>query len=524
MSRITPAELKALLANLGEEVAFLDIREAGEYGMEHPFQVVNLPFSLLEARIHLQVPRRSTRLVLMDEQEEGRAQRGQRLLTRAGYSHVEILAGGLHGWKAAGFGVFAGVHVVSKTFGELVHETFHTPSIGAETLDQWQREGKSLHVVDGRPKDEYRKMNIPGATCCPNGELARRLPTMLAGDATSPVVVNCAGRTRSIIGAQTLVWLGIDNPVYALENGTQGWRLAGQELEHGSERCHPEEAELDAGLAEAARHLAREHGVAPIDTETFNRWQADSRRTTYLFDVRTAAEYRRATPPGAIHAPGGQLIQATDQWVGVQHARVVLIDDDECRAPVVAAWLKLMGVDATWLEGGAAHWSALRSAPMHSLSSTHAELPKVSLQHALSVRQRCLDVRPGMQYRAGHLPGARWVNRSLLEQQLAAMGAEEDEAFILVGDAERVACLVPELETLGVTRLAWLAEDADAWQAAGVELEVSLEDPDDASCIDYLFFVHDRHDGNLEAARRYLAWETGLLAQLDHQERQVFAI
>ena len=45
--------------------------------------------------------------------------------------------------------------------------------------------------------------------------------------------------------------------------------------------------------------------------------------------------------------------------------------------------------------------------------------------------------------------------------------------------------------------------------------------PRDADCIDHLFFVHDRHDGNLEASRRYLEWELGLVDQLDEQERSV---
>jgi hypothetical protein len=52
---------------------------------------------------------------------------------------------------------------------------------------------------------------------------------------------------------------------------------------------------------------------------------------------------------------------------------------------------------------------------------------------------------------------------------------------------------------------------------------VTPDQPDEAACIDHLFFVHDRQDGNPEAARRYLEWELGLLAQLDPQERGVLA-
>ena len=46
------------------------------------------------------------------------------------------------------------------------------------------------------------------------------------------------------------------------------------------------------------------------------------------------------------HAPGGQLIQATDSFVGVLNGKIVLIDDGELlRASLTASWLKQMGFD-----------------------------------------------------------------------------------------------------------------------------------------------------------------------------------
>jgi hypothetical protein len=50
------------------------------------------------------------------------------------------------------------------------------------------------------------------------------------------------------------------------------------------------------------------------------------------------------------------------------------------------------------------------------------------------------------------------------------------------------------------------------------------ESPSREEAIDFLWFVHDRHDGNLEASRAYLAWEQGLIAQLDAQERAAFTL
>jgi len=289
------------------------------------------------------VPNHRVTLVLMDSEDEGRARHCAELAVALGYAGPCWVQGGIEGWKAAGYTAFAGVNVVSKTFGELVHETFHTPTISPETLAGWQAGNEPVVVLDGRPLDEYRKMTIPGSRCCPNGELVRRLPAILQGDTQTPVVINCAGRTRSIIGAQTLRWLGVKNTVYALENGTQGWRLAGFDLEHQARRHYPPEVSVSPGMQEAAGSLAARHGAMEIDAETLNAWLADTSSTTYVFDVRTLEEYRRHCLAGAVHAPGGQLIQATDQWVGVHRSRIVLVDDDESRAPVVAAWLALMG-------------------------------------------------------------------------------------------------------------------------------------------------------------------------------------
>lgn len=523
MRSISPKALKHMLAQTSEEVAILDIREFGEYGMGHPFHAVNAPFSQLEAIITRLVPRHSVQVVVMDDHDEGRARRSSQRLSELGYHRVAWMEGGVAAWQAMGYGIFAGVNVVSKTFGELVQEHYHTPGLDASILADWQQQQKNVHVIDGRTIPEYKKMNIPGSACCPNGELAKRLPAMLEGDTTTPVVINCAGRTRSIIGAQTLRWLGIQNPVFALENGTQGWQLAGLQLENSSTRHYPDEVSPDATWAADARSLAEKHGVSGIDATTLNAWMSSDQRTTYVFDVRTVEEWQHASPRGAIHAPGGQLIQATDHWVGVYRARLVLIDDDECRAPVVATWLTLMGMEVAWLRGGASGWGDLNCLAQRAASAPAlSPLPLCDLKTALAPTTLCLDVRPGMQFRKGHLPGVLWVNRSLLETQLA--NVDVCCPIVIIGDEGRSACLAADLAVLGISPPSRLPPDTAAWEDASVILEHTPHYPDDDSCIDFLFFVHDRHDGNLEASRRYLAWETGLLAQLDSEERKTFAI
>ena len=111
-------------------------------------------------------------------------------------------------------------------------------------------------IVDSRPFEEYHRMNIPTATDMPGAELAFRIHD-IAPDPETFVVVNCAGRTRSIIGAQSLINAGIPNPVAALKDGTMGWHLAGFELELGSNReaSQPGSAGMEKALAAAGRIL-----------------------------------------------------------------------------------------------------------------------------------------------------------------------------------------------------------------------------------------------------------------------------
>jgi len=462
------------------------------------------------------VPNGTVRTVLVDD-GSGIAERAAQRAAALGYTNLHILEGGTRAWEAAGFTLFKGVNVPSKAFGELVELQRHTPHLSATELKERVERGDNLVIVDGRPLTEHRKMTIPGSRCCPNGELALRIGAIVPDPATT-IVVNCAGRTRSIIGAQTLIDLGLPNPVFALENGTQGWFLAGLRLEHGSAKRYSE-ARDRSRAARAAAH-ARRHSVESVTAETAAVWLADPKRTTYVFDVRTEDEFNARTLPGAGHAPGGQLVQATDQWVGVRGARLLLLDDDGVRAPMAAAWLRQMGHDAHVLENGIDAALSVPACPSPLLP----HLPSIE-PHALAARLqagtiRCLDLRGSMEYRRGHTAGAMWSIRPRLDRALAGWS----DAIALFGEESIVRAAAVDLRELGVVDIAMAAGGFAGWRQAGLAVETSAGEPPDAECIDYLFFTHDRHEGNAAAARQYLAWELGLLDQLDAQERASFRL
>src|SRR5262245_3288836 len=288
-SKITAAGVKTLLSEAGE-LALIDVRELGQFGEAHPFFAVPLAYSRFELGLPSLVPNPQVRLILCDA-GDGVADRAAARAEALGYDNVAVLAGGVAAWKSAGYTLYAGVNVPSKTFGELVEQERHTPRLSAREVASMREAGANVVIVDGRPFAEYGKMNIPGGICCPNGELALHIHD-IAPDPTTTIIVNCAGRTRSIVGAQLLIDFGIANPVYALENGTQGWFLAGFELERGADRRHAAAlptANL-ASLRERARARAAQKGVEVVSAATARRWLGETGHTTSLSDFRIPDE------------------------------------------------------------------------------------------------------------------------------------------------------------------------------------------------------------------------------------------
>lgn len=521
---IAATEVKSWLSD-GAEVAFVDVRENGRHGDGHPFFSVSIPWSVFEPRLIELVPNPRVRLVLFDE-GEGTVELAASRALDCGYRNVHMMENGIEGWTRAGFTLFQGVNVPSKTYGELLELTHHTPNLTAEQLVELQQTEPNHIIVDSRPYDEYHRFNIPGGVCCPNGELALRIGE-LAPDPETTIVVNCAGRTRSILGAETLRAFGVPNPVYALENGTQGWLLAGLQREEGATRSWPAAPSaperLDT-LRAMARKRTQRTGVRYIEADEAARWLADDSRSTWLFDVRSAEEYADDGLPGATHVLGGQLVQATDLYMGVRGGRAILVDDELVRAPMMAGWLYGMGHEVAVVIGGV---SALRDHELPARrsfdSAAVASIEPADAQTALDNNALLVDLRSVDDYRSGHIDGARWSMRSHLDR----LPLGPDRTIVLVADCEVVAALAAHrLSGLGCSDVRRLAGGVTSWQQAGLEVIAS---PDDAPLEDGMtarFHLHQRNNpnGSEEAARAYLAWEIGLVEQLDEQERGAFRL
>lgn len=502
--RITPRELRALISAQGE-LAILDVREEGVHASSHLFLASSAPLSLLELRIGRLVPRLSARIVLVDD-DEHLAQRAARVLRRLGYRDLHVLAGGNTAWKAAGYELYSGVHVPSKAFGEHVEHHDNTPRITAADLKAKLDADADLVVLDSRPMSEYRVMNIPGALDCPGAELVYRVH-QAAPRPETVVVVNCAGRTRSIIGAQSLINAGIPNKVLALKNGTMGWHLAGLELERGQARMAPAPADgaLEKAKAAAAK-VANRFGVKFISLSELKRLQDEPSRTTYLFDVRSPEEYAGGHLPGSVSAPGGQLVQATDTYAAVHGARIALVDDDGVRATMTASWLLQMGWMELFVVKGAALDSAQCALPPDAPACKTVSVMDLKPESAL-----VLDFGTSLQYRKGHIPGAAFAIRSRLDGHREEFKSRSIVCTSPDGVLARFAAA--DLAVLLGQEVSALAGGTEAWQAAGLPLESGdtrmLEPPED------VYYKPYDHKAQIEAAMQdYLQWEVALLEQV----------
>jgi rhodanese-related sulfurtransferase len=346
-------------------------------------------------------------------------------------------------------------------------------------------------------------MNIPGGINVPGAELAWRVHD-LAPDPDTLVVVNCAGRTRSIIGCQSLRNAGIPNRVVALKDGTMGWDLAGLECERGSERvaAAPSKEGREKALA-AAERVARRFAVKFIDFESLKKFKDDTNRTLYLLDVRTREEFERSHVAGSRHAPGGQLVQASDEYVGVRNARVVLIDPERVRAVMTASWLNQMGWDDVYVlddVSGLPLESGPRPVPAVKKWKTASDVAGATV----------LDLSTSLRFYHAHIPGAWWGVRSRLSQAFEKIPSVK--RLILTSEDGTLAHLAATeaAEQFSRAEIAVLEGGNAAWKGpteSGVERATTERD-------DVWYKPYDHASDYKKHARDYLSWEVALVDQI----------
>jgi rhodanese-related sulfurtransferase len=528
IDRISAQALKVALHD-GLEIALLDAREELTFGERHILMAACMPLGRIEVLADDMVPRRQARVVWCDD-GGGLGERAARRMTDLGYSDVSVLDGGIAAWESAGFRIYSGVHVPSKAFAEVVEHDLTTPWITACELNALINAGRDIAILDSRSFAEYHTNSVPTAVSVPGAELVYRFKDLVPSRSTM-VIVNCGGRTRSIIGAQSLINVGVPNKVVSLKDGTMAWHLAGFQVEQGADRRAPE---VSAASAEAARlsveRIAHGWRIPRIDSATLAEWRAEGdRRSLYVLDVRTPEEYEAGHVKGVRSAPGGQLVQETDNYLATWGARVVLADTDGVRAIMTASWLKQMGWDevavirlqdipGSWMTG------------QHRPRALGLGRKRVALVSPVELKQRLdagtvtvIDLDYSKSYRNGHIPGAWFATRTRLGAALEKLPPAE--SIVLTSPDGDLAQVAAE-EFAGRTALpvAALEGGTRAWTLVGYPLasgaDRMAETPDD------VWLPAREQGGDRESAMRaYLAWEIDLVNQMatdnDHRFKVV---
>lgn len=528
-SSISAGELRKRIVG-PHELALIDVREGGIFAKSHLLFAINCPLSRLELRIESLVPRKDVTMVLCAGAEHvGWCETAEERLKKRGYSDISILRGGIESWAEAGFELFSGVHVPSKAFGEFVETRAGTPHLSAKDVQKMRKSGDNFVILDSRPFKEYHTMNIPDGINVPGAELAYRIHD-LAPDPETKVIVNCAGRTRSIIGAQSLINAGIPNFVAAIENGTMGWHLAGMKLERGQTRTF-DKLSMEAHLTamDRAIRVRERFRISEIDEQTALQWEQDTTRSTFFLDVRDPAEFAISHRPGSKNAPGGQLVQATDHYVGVRRARLVLIDDDGVRATMTASWLKQMGWhDVHIFVGADKTFRDPVTAPAH-VTPEHLEgalIDVVDLKEGLDQgRLVVVDLATSIQYRDnGHIPSSWFAIRSHMPENLSQLPEGKD--VVLVSPDGSYAELAYEEAQASGKNVKILSGGTQSWTDAGHDLEFGFTQmADEPVDLWYKPYEFDDDDKNIEQAmEQYLTWEVDLVGQIERDGTTEFRL
>ena len=516
---MTPHDLHQRLAE-DAPIALIDVRDPPDYNASHIVGASLIPRRMLEVELSDAVPHPDTPIVLCDE-DEWRVHYAAATVERMGYTDVSTLSGGTNRWAFLDLPTEWGVNVPSKDFGERVEVVHHVPEIDADDLHARIERGDPLVILDTRTPEEYRRSCIPGGRSMPGGELAFRITDVLENapeDAT--VVVNCAGRTRSIIGTRVLQRMSLEREVVGLKNGTAGWMLAGHELEFGADRdaLPAVTAEGRVAAEEYARRCAEEDGVQLIGVEQLDQLRARSEsESVYFIDVRTDTEHEVGHIPGFRWFPGGQAVQRSDDLAIVHHAPIVFACDGVARAALTASWYRQMGHQHIYaFEGGTGAWTAagrtlergrLRTEPallIEARDSVNQIEPRAIYDASDGIT---IHVGTSQEFAEGHPPGAHWAPRASLERDIQELAPDVETPIIVICEGGQQSLLAAlTLLRLGRKSVSVIGGGMAAYREAGLALEVGLTGVMSPPS-DILTFGPQRGYADMQ---HYLRWETAL--------------
>ena len=315
-------------------------------------------------------------------------------------------------------------------------------------------------------------MSIPTGISVPGGELAYRIGD-IAPDPKTLVVVNCAGRTRSIMGAESLRRAGIPNKVVALRNGTMGWELAGLRCERGrTERFAPGTPKTAALALQRAQASPSSPACGVIGADRPRRASRTTRPHALCAGRARPGGIPRRPPPGQ-RQRAGRAAGAGDRPLGRRARRAHRAGGRHRRARPHGRRLAAPDGPSRRVRG--------RGRPGRDPHHRHATpagaglaatAPTIDVPGLVALLDSgdgtvVIDLARSIDFRDGHIPGALWGVRTRLDA-LAPQLAAARHVVLTSPDGVLARLAVAEVQGADqAPRCAVLDGGTDAWRAFG---------------------------------------------------------
>jgi rhodanese-related sulfurtransferase len=227
-------------------------------------------------------------------------------------------------------------------------------------------------------------------------------------------------------------------------------------------------------------------------------------------------------------APGGQLVQETDNYLATWGARVVLADTDGVRAVMTASWLKQMGWDDVAVIRLEDVPGSRVTGPHHPLA-LGLERARVGAISPAELKLRLetgtvslFDLDYSKAYQNGHIPGAWFATRTRLGAALERVPAAQ--SIVLTSpDGDLAHLAAAELVRTAALPVHALEGGTRAWTMAGYPLAKGADRMADTP--DDVWLPARERGGDRESAMRaYLAWEIELVNQMATDDDQRFKV
>jgi rhodanese-related sulfurtransferase len=218
-------------------------------------------------------------------------------------------------------------------------------------------------------------------------------------------------------------------------------------------------------------------------------------------------------------------VQATDAWIGVRGARIVLLDDTGARARMAGAWLRQMGHRDVFVMPGGDMRAPQPEPSMPEPTDPVSEITVIDLQNLLDTGDRTVivDLARSLDFREGHIPRAVWAIRTRLDI-VADMLAAADHVVLTSPDGALARLAVAEAASLSRGEVRVLQGGTAAWHEFGRPLMKDRTNPPDAACLDVYLRPYDRNEGVEEAMHAYLSWEIALVDEIERDGTVRFGI